>query len=127
MARTIRFFTFSVILFWSLLSLGAWALFSLGGDFMYNQLDWIFGGNPDLVPVVGAIFRFFQNFGLGLVFVIWAVGSLVVWLAGTILRRLAEGVSVVHVRDAGWADAYEGERPMKDVTPPRPARSLPRN
>ena len=127
MARTIRFFTLSLILLWTLLSLGAWAVFSLGGDFMYNQLDWLFGGSPDVVPVAGAIFRFFQNLGLGLVFVVWALGSLVVWITGTILRRLAESVSVIHVREAGWVDAHEGERPMKDVTPPRPVRSLPRD
>jgi len=127
MARTIRFLTVTTILVWSLLSLGAWALFSLGGDFMYNQLDWIFGGNPDVVPVAGAIFRFFQNLGLGLVFVVWALGSLVVWVAGAILRRLAESVSVIHVREARWGDAYDSERPMKDVTPPRPMRSLPRD
>ena len=127
MARTIRLFTFSVILFWSLLSLGAWAVFSLGGDFIYNQLDWMFGGNPDLVPAAAAVFRFFQNLGLGLVFFVWALGALVIWIAGTILRRLAESVSVVHVRDSGWADVYEGEPQMKDITPPRPVRSLPRN
>jgi uncharacterized protein involved in cysteine biosynthesis len=127
MARTIRIFTISIILLWSLLSLGVWAALSLGGDFMYSQLDWIFGGNPDVVPAAGSVFRFFQNLGLGLVFVVWALGSLTVWIAGTILRRLAESVSVVHVRDAGWVDAYEGERPMKDVTPPRATRSLPPN
>jgi hypothetical protein len=127
MARTIRFFTFSVILLWTLLSLGAWAVFSLGGDIIYNQLDWVFGGNPDVVPAAGSVFRFFQNLGLGLVFVVWALGSLVLWIAGTILRRIAESMSVVHVREAGWVESYEGERPMKDVTPPRPVRSLPRN
>ena len=127
MARTVRFFTFSVVLFWTLLSLGVWAVLSLGGDFIYNQLDWAFGGNPDLVPAAAAVFRFFQNLGLGLVFVVWAAGSLVIWIAGTILRRIAESVSVVHVREAGWAEPYEAERPMKDVTPPRPVRSLPRN
>jgi hypothetical protein len=28
------------------------------------------------------------------------------------------------VRETVWSDSYE-ERPMKDVTPPRPSRSLP--
>ena len=125
MARTIGFFTLAVILLWSLLSLGAWAVFSLGGDFVYRQFDWMFGGNPDVVPIAGAIFRFFQTIGIGLVFVVWAVGSLAVWLIGTLMRRLAESVTVAQVRETNWSYSYEEERPMKDITPPRDMRSLP--
>jgi hypothetical protein len=124
MARTIGYFTFGIILLWSLLSLGAWAVFSLGGDLVYRQFDWMFGGNPDVVPVAGAIFRFFQTLGIGLVFMVWALGSLAVWLVGTLMRRLVENMAVIQVRETVWSDSYE-ERPMKDVTPPRPSRSLP--
>jgi hypothetical protein len=125
MARTIGFFTFFTILVWSLFSLGAWALLSFGGDLVYRQLDWMFGGNPDLVPAVGSLFRFFQNLGLGLVFVIWAIGALFVWILGTVMRRLVQGMAEIRVPERDWANVYEGDRPMKDVTPPRATRSLP--
>jgi hypothetical protein len=125
MARAIGFFTIAVILLWSLLSLGAWALLSFGGDLIYRQLDWMFGGDPNVVPAAAALFRFFQNLGLGLVLVVWALGTFFVWIVGTIMRRIAQSMTVIRIREAEWADVYEGERPMKDVTPPRPARSLP--
>jgi hypothetical protein len=124
MARTVGYFTFGIILLWSLLSLGAWAVFSLGGDLVFRQFDWMFGGNPDVVPVAGAIFRFFQTLGIGLVFVVWALGSLAVWLVGTLMRRLVESMTVIQVRERAWSDTYE-QRPMKDVTPPHPSRILP--
>jgi hypothetical protein len=127
MGRTVGLFTLFVVAVWSLLSLGVWALLSLGGDFIYAQLDWMFGGSPDVVPAAASVFRFFQNLGLGLVFVIWAVGALFIWIVGTIVRRLVEGMTVVRVREMEWADVHDGERPMKDVTPPRSMRSLPRS
>ena len=87
MARTINIFTFVAIAVWSLLSLGAWAVFSLGGDFVHSQLDWIFLGDPDAVPVASSIFRFLQTLGLGFIAVIWGVGTLLLWLTGVVLRR----------------------------------------
>jgi hypothetical protein len=129
MARTISVFTFIAIAFWSLLSLGAWAVFSLGGDLVHSQLDWIFFGDPDAVPVASSVFRFMQNLGLGLVAFIWAAGALLLWLTGFVLRRLVQSATVVTIRDPGWVDADRAdgyERPMKDVTPPRPMRALPR-
>jgi len=126
MARTVGIFTLFVILIWSLLSLGAWAALSLGGDFIYRQIDWVFGGSPDLVPAAASVFRFLQNLGLGLVFAVWALGALFVWFVGTVMRRLVQGMTVIRVHETQWADIREGERPMKDVTPPRASRSLPR-
>jgi hypothetical protein len=127
MARAIKVFAFATILIWSLLSLGVWALLSLGGDFVYGQLDWLLGGDPDVVPGAAAVFRFFQNIGLGLVFIVWAIGSLAIWILATIMRRLADSVTVLHVRETEWVGGYESERPMKDITPPRDVRGLPRN
>jgi hypothetical protein len=127
MTRAITVFMIAAILVWSLLSLGVWALLSLGGDFIHAQLDWLFGGDPDIVPTAAAVFRFFQNLGLGLVFIVWTIGTLAIWAVATILRRLAAGMTVIHVREAEWVGGYEGERPMKDVTPPREIRSLPRS
>jgi hypothetical protein len=125
MARTINVFAIAVLGLWTLLSLGAWAVFSLGGDFVYRQLDWIFLGDPDVVPVAAATFRFFQNFGLGLVAAVWALGSLVIWIGATVMRRLARSLDVTYAREPHWAEAEFGERPMKDVTPPRSAGALP--
>jgi hypothetical protein len=127
MARAIKVFAFATILIWSLLSLGVWALLSLGGDLVHSQLDWLFGGDPDVVPAAAAIFRFMQNLGLGLVFVVWAMGSLAIWIVAAIMRRLAASVTVIQVREAEWVGGYENVRPMKDVTPPRNVRSLPRS
>jgi hypothetical protein len=127
MAHTVRIFTLSIIAFWSLLSLGVWALLSLGGDFVYVQLDWMFGGSPDVVPAAASVFRFFQNLGLGLVVVVWAVGALFIWMVGTVMRRVLEGMTVIRVRETEWVDVHDSERPMKDVTPPREMRSLPRS
>ena len=129
MARTISVFTFVAIAVWSLLSLGAWAVFSLGGDLVHSQLDWIFFGDPDAVPVASNVFRFLQTIGLGLVVFIWGMGALLLWLTGFVLRRVVQSATVVTVRDPGWVDAGPGdlhERPMKDVTPPRTMRALPR-
>lgn len=126
MTRAISSFAFVIILLWSLLSLGAWAMLSMGGDLIYRQLDWLFGGNPDIVPAAAAVFRFFQNLGLGLVVAIWAIGALAVWVVAAVLRRLAQGMTVVRMREAEWAESFEGERPMKDITPPRATRNLPR-
>jgi hypothetical protein len=126
MARTINVFFLVILGLWTLLSLGAWALFSLGGDFVHNQLDWIFMGDANVVPVAGAVFRFFQNFGLGLVIVVWALGSLLIWLSASILRRLARTAELAYVQqERRWAEAEFEERPMKDVTPPRSAGALP--
>jgi hypothetical protein len=124
MARTINVFAMAILVVWTLLSLGAWAVFSLGGDFVHNQLDWIFLGDPDAVPVAASVLRFFQNLGLGLVAVVWALGSLLVWITASLLRRLARSVDLVYVQEQRWT-AAEGERPMKDVTPPRSAGALP--
>ncbi|HEX2114238.1 MAG TPA: hypothetical protein VHM01_07515 [Alphaproteobacteria bacterium] len=125
MARTINVFAIAVLGLWTLLSLGAWAVFSLGGDFVYRQLDWIFVGDPDIVPVAAAMFRFFQNFGLGLVAIVWALGSLMIWIAATIMRRLARSLDSPYVREPHWVEAEFEERPMKDVTPPRSTGALP--
>ncbi len=128
MARTISVFTFVAIAVWSLLSLGAWAVFSLGGDLVHSQLDWIFFGDPDAVPVASSVFRFLQALGLGFIAFIWGAGALLLWLTGFVLRRLMQSATVVTVRDPRWADVAPGnpqERPMKDVTP-RTMRALPR-
>jgi hypothetical protein len=129
MARTINLFTFTAIAVWSLLSLGAWAVFSLGGDLVHSQLDWIFFGDPEAVPLASGVFRFVQTVGLGLIVFIWGAGAALLWLTGFILRRLVQSATVVTVRDPVWVDAGPGdghERPMKDVTPPRTIRALPR-
>ena len=126
MARTISVFFLMILGFWTLLSLGAWALFSVGGDFVHNQLDWMFMGDANVVPVAGAVFRFFQNFGLGVVVVVWALGALLLWLSASILRRLVRTAELVSVQqERRWAEAEFEERPMKDVTPPRSAGALP--
>jgi hypothetical protein len=130
MARTINVFTFAAIAVWSLLSLGAWAVFSFGGDLVHAQLDWIFLGDPDAVPVASGIFRFLQTLGLGLIAFVWGAGALLLWLTGFVLRRLVRSATVVTVRAPEWTgagpdDPY-GERPMKDVTPPKQMRALPR-
>lgn len=131
MTRTVNIFVIVAIALWSLFSLGVWALFSLGGDLIHSQLDWIFFGDPDVVPVVSSIFRFFQSVGLGLVIFIWAVGSAALWLCGSVLRRLLQGISAMAPRgEAVWFEAgYDDPlgRPMKDVTPQRPLRALPRD
>jgi hypothetical protein len=128
MGRLITFFTVVAIALWTLLSLGAWAVLSLGGDLVHSQLDWLFFGDPDAVPVASAVFRFFQNLGIGLVFAIWFGGAAIIWLCGFILKRIARG-AVVQPVDPGWAYRVHGDepRPMKDVTPPRPTRALSRD
>ena len=129
MARTINAFTFVAIAVWSLLSLGAWAVFSLGGDFVHSQLDLIFFGDPDAVPVASSIFRFFQTLGLGFIAVIWGVGTLLLWPTGVVLRALMRSATMVRMPARGWNEtAYDDPtvRPMKDVTPPRTVRALPR-
>lgn len=126
MARTINIFTLIVIAIWTLLSLGAWAIFSLGGDFVHGQLDWMFRGDPEIVPVASGVFRFFQNLGLGLVLFIWALGTFMVWFAGMVMRKLVQSMTVVSTREYGWAEPDRDDRPMKDITPPRPSRALPR-
>lgn len=129
MARTISVLTFVVIAVWSLLGLGAWAVLGLGGDFVHSQLDWMFFGDPDAVPVASGVFRFLQTIGLGLVAFIWGAGALLLWLTGFVLSRLVRSATIVTVRDPGWVDAGPGDphgRPMKDVTPPRTMRALPR-
>jgi hypothetical protein len=125
MARTINVFGIAVLGLWTLLSLGAWAVFSLGGDFVYRQLDWIFLGDPNVVPVAAGAFRFFQNFGLGLVALVWALGSLMIWLTVTIMRRFVRSLDMAYVREAHWPEAEFEQRPMKDVTPPRSSGALP--
>jgi hypothetical protein len=125
MARTINVFAIPALGLWTLLSLGAWAVFSLGGDFVYRQLDWIFLGDPDVIPVAAATFQFFQNFGIGLVAIVWALGSAMIWLAASIMRRLVRSLDLTSAREAHWAEAGFEERPMKDVTPPRSAGALP--
>jgi hypothetical protein len=128
MARTISIFTFIAIAVWTLLSLGAWAVFSLGGDLVHSQLDWIFFGDPDAVPIASSVFLFLQTIGLGLVAFIWGAGTLLLWLTGFVLRRLVQSATMVTVRDPVWVDAGPGDvhdRPMKDVTPPRTVRALP--
>jgi hypothetical protein len=129
MTRTISIFTFVAIAVWSLLSVGAWAVFSLGGDFVHSQLDSIFFGDPDAVPVASSIFRFFQTLGLGFIAVIWGVGTLLLWLTGVVLRALMRSATMVRMPAPGWNDPASGDlvdRPMKDVTPPRTTRALPR-
>lgn len=126
MERIITVLTVAAIVIWSLLSLGAWAIFSLGGDLVHSQLDWIFFGNPDVVPVASAVFRFFQNLGIGLVIFVWGLGSLTLWFIGTVIRHLIRSVSFVPPSPPGWTDPDDFELPMKDVTP-RPARALPRD
>ncbi len=126
MVRIITVFTIAAIAVWSLLSLGVWAALSLGGDFVHSQLDSLFLGDPDAVPVASGIFRFFQTLGLGLVFAIWLGGTAVIGFIGFLLCRIARNVIVPPV-DPDWN--YPGRtgepRPMKDVTPPRPTRALP--
>lgn len=126
MGRFITFLTIFAITLWSLLSLGAWAVLSLGGDLVHSQLDWLFFGDPDAVPVASGIFRFLQSLGIGLIIAIWLGGVAVIWLSGVILRRIVQSVVVAPV-DPVWDDLGrpDGVRPMKDVTPPRPSRALP--
>jgi hypothetical protein len=129
MTRTINVFTFIAVAFWSLLSLGAWAVFSLGGDLVHSQLDWIFFGDPEAVPLASGVFRFVQNVGLGLIIFIWGAGAALLWLTGFVLQRLMQSAMTVTVREPVWVDAGSDdrhERPMKDVTPQRPIRALPR-
>lgn len=129
MTHTINVFTFIAVAFWSLLSLGAWAVFSLGGDLVHSQLDWIFFGDPEAVPLASGVFRFVQNVGLGLIIFIWGAGAALLWLTGFVLRRLMQSAMTVTVREPVWVDAGSDdrhERPMKDVTPQRPIRALPR-
>jgi hypothetical protein len=126
MGRVITFIAILGIVLWSLLSLGAWAVLSLGGDLVHSQLDWLFFGDPDAVPVASGIFRFFQSLGIGLIVAVWLGGVAVIWFSGFILRRIVQSVAVAPVSPV-WDDLErrDGARPMKDVTPPRPSRALP--
>ncbi len=80
------------------------------------------------MPAASGIFRFLQTLGLGLIVAVWLGGVAVIWFCGFVLRRIIRNVVVAPV-DPDWNQpSWTGEpRPMKDVTPPRPARALPRD
>lgn len=131
MTRTINVLTFLAVATWTLLSLGVWAVVSVGGDLIHAQLDWIFGGDPNVVPAMSSLLRFLQGLGLGLLAVIWALGAAALWLTGFIVQRFAQAVALAPAVEPRWGDfSHAGARTrmMKDVTPPRetsPRPSLP--
>lgn len=132
MTRTINILTLLAIAIWTLLSLGVWAIVSVGGDLIHSQLDWLFGGDPNVVPAMSSLLRFLQGLGLGLLAVIWALGTASLWFAGFVVRRFAQAVTAAPEGSIRWSDFQRSEPPesmMKDVTPPReapPPTALPR-
>ncbi len=113
-ARVFTGFAWAGFLFWTLICLGFWAVVALGGDL----LVWLAGAalDPAAGGAVTSVLRFLEAFGTALIAWIWFAGSVLITLAGMVLRRAAANATVVHmstVRTTGWQ-----EPEMKDVTPP---------
>jgi hypothetical protein len=114
---------------WTLLGLGAWVFVGFGGDVLQALIGKLFWSDPEMGRVVGGLGRVLEGLGVGLVLFIWAIGAAVIWAGWALLRRLVRAhVLMAEARfetdprfdgdgfapGAGW-----GQRPMKDVTPPR--------
>jgi hypothetical protein len=140
-SRLVSAFALTGIAIWTLLGLGAWVIVGFGGDVLQAVIGKIFWSDPEMGRVVGGLGRILEGLGVGLVLFVWAFGAAIIWGGWALLRRLAQAhVVMAEARfdtdprfegdgtppGAGW-----GQRPMKDVTPPRdtqippPPRSLP--
>lgn len=113
-ARVFAGFAWAGFLFWTLICLGLWAVVALGGD----VLAWLAGAalDPAAGGTVTSVLRFLEAFGTALIAWFWIAGSVLIAVAGTILRRAAANATVVRmstIRTASWR-----EPEMKDVTPP---------
>ena len=101
-----------LVALWTLLCLGLFAAFGIGTGMMHVLAEVIFGANPE-----GAI-GLLNAAGGALAFLVWAVGTAMLGFVGwTMARASRNGVVIYSVggaRPGSW-----GERPMKDVTPPR--------
>jgi hypothetical protein len=130
MSRAIFVFTIIAVALWTLLSVGAWAAVSLGGDLIHGQIDWLFAGDPSIVPAASWLFRTLQGIGIGAIAVVWLLGTLALWAIGSLLRRVARGLETGLSTIPEWEEARRRDEqpPMKDITPPRadPVRRLPR-
>jgi hypothetical protein len=107
-------FAWAGFLFWTLICLGFWGAVSLGGDL----LGWIAGAvlDPAAGGIAATVLRFLEAFGTALIAWIWLAGTVLIAVAGLVLRRAAANATVVQmstVRTARWQ-----EPEMKDVTPP---------
>ena len=128
--RLIDLLTVFAIVLWSLLNLLAWAVLGLGGDLLHAQLDWLFLGDPDIVPAASWVVRILQSFGIWVIALAWAGGAILIWLTSRIFRRVAATLSsAVFEPVTNEAAGFPDERYMKDVTPRAPAtpRALPRD
>lgn len=111
--RVFAGFAWAGFLFWTLICLGFWAVVALGGDL----LGWIAGAalDPAAGGTVTSVLRFLEAFGTALIVWFWIAGSVLIAVAGMILRRAAANATVVHmstIRTERWP-----EPEMKDVTP----------
>ncbi len=112
--RVFTGFAWAGFLFWSLICLGFWGAVSLGGD----VLRWI--AEAILDPAAGGAvttgLRFLEAFGTALIAWVWIAGTVLIAVAGLVLRRAAANATVVHMSTMRTTQWQEPE--MKDVTPP---------
>ena len=119
MSKLITAFVLALILTWTLLSLGAWAVVGVGGDLLRAAADW----TASDAPAIGHIFSLLQGLGFGVVIVVWAVGTVALSVIGLITRRFAQTIEVTSSRR--WQTSHRPERfepdpgMMKDITPRR--------
>jgi hypothetical protein len=107
-------FAWAGFLFWTLICLGFWGVVTLGGDL----LGWIAGAvlDPAAGGIAATVLRFLEAFGTALIAWIWLAGTVLIAVAGLVLRRAAANATVVRMSTMHTAHWRAPE--MKDVTPP---------
>ena len=75
-----------VILLWSLLSAGVYALLSVFGDALIRSSDWV-SAHPEVSRWLAWGLDFAQDFGLVLVAVVWAMVTLGIVAAAWLMGR----------------------------------------
>ncbi|MBI3506098.1 MAG: hypothetical protein HY059_14760 [Proteobacteria bacterium] len=115
--RVFAGFAWAGFMIWSLLCLGLWGAVTLGGDL----LRWLAGAalSPGSGEAVVSALRFLEAFGTALLAWIWLAGSVLIAVAGIVLRRVAANATMVQMTTIRTGE-FE-VREMKDVTPPEPA------
>lgn len=92
-ARLVRVSGILLILLWTGLSVGAYALLGAGADWLAGNTGWL-AEHPDVRHWLEWALRFSAQFGAVVISVIWAMGALVIallmWLGPLAWRKLVE-------------------------------------
>lgn len=92
-ARVVRVSGILLILLWTGLSVGAYALLGAGADLLASNTGWL-ATHPDVRSWLEWTLRFSAQFGAVMISVIWAMGALAIallmWLGPLAWRKLVE-------------------------------------